>query len=347
MDVPYADLATEAQVEVVTAVARQALPAFGFAGAGLELVLHEYNSTFRVTEPDGTRWALRVNINSASQPEHIQAQQAWLQGVATHTDVRVPVPRSTTAGQWFTSVPCPACGGDLRVTCAGWLDGDECEVVDPGRARLLGRAMATLHQFSAHWRLPDGAALPQFDEPLFGDANRLGDPDVHAQLDLTADDVAVLEQAMQQSGAAFVAAGRQFPAIAIHADLHAGNLLFDSPGGSGEPRMAVLDIDDMGVGAPVLDLAIASYYLRGPDVPDAAATEQALRAGYREVAALPAFSHDDPEAEFDGLVAARALLLANYMVSTSTAAHRAEAHDYVRLTVGRLRRWLDSGRFTR
>ena len=46
-------------------------------------------------------------------------------------------------------------------------------------------------------------------------------------------------------------------------------------------------------------------------------------------------------------MAARQLLLANALLSTTTADLRGEAADYLVTTVERLRHWLDTGRFTR
>jgi hypothetical protein len=88
-----------------------------------------------------------------------------------------------------------------------------------------------------------------------------------------------------------------------------------------------------------VDLAISTFYLRSGD-PE---VEDALRAGYREVRDLP----DVTDEQFEALVAARQLLLANSLLSSSTASLRADAADYLDVTVHRLRGWLDTGRFER
>ncbi len=175
--------------------------------------------------------------------------------------------------------------------------------------------------------MPDGAGLPRFDEPLFGDAD-------------------VLSSAPGSVTTAARSSPRGWPAPAtpstastrcrgsspLHADLHGGNLKWH------EGRLAVFDFDDAGLGLPVLDLAITTFYLRrGGDE----AAETALREGYTEVLPWPDVAPGDLEA----LVASRQLLLANDLLGSSTASLRAMAADYLVTTVARLRHWFDTGTF--
>ena len=67
-----------------------------------------------------------------------------------------------------------------------------------------------------------------------------------------------------------------------------------------------------------------------------------VQEGYAEVRRLPEVSHE----QFEALVAARQLLLANSLLTSSTAALRAQATDYLDVSVERLGRWLDTGRFS-
>ena len=121
--------------------------------------------------------------------------------------------------------------------------------------------------------------------------------------------------------------------VVLHADLHGGNLKWH--GG----RLAVFDLDDAGFGVPALDLAISTFYLRAADP----SVEAALRHGYAGVRDLPDVSAE----QFEALVAARQLLLANSLLASSTASLRAEATDYLDVTVARLHGWMSTGRFSR
>ena len=74
----------------------------------------------------------------------------------------------------------------------------------------------------------------------------------------------------------------------------------------------------------------------------AVAVESALRVGYAGVTPLPDVDAD----AFEGLVAARQLLLANSLLASTTSTLRSEAESYLDVTLQRLHRFLDTGRFT-
>lgn len=324
----YDELGEAAQVEALRAIALRAATAFGIEVARLELLLHGYNTTFALHATDGSRFALRVATNSHSTTEHVIAQQAWIEAIAAETDVLVAPPLRSADGSWFVEVDAPPLGRPLLVTIAGWLDGADADALEPEAARALGRAMATLHEHAATWRMPPGATLPSFDGPLLGDRDLLD-----AAPGLRDDGRQLLREARRRTADAFDHLAGSAAPRPLHADLHGGNVKWH------ERRLAVFDFDDAGVGLPVLDLAIATFYLRGED----ARLEAALRAGYAEIAPLPDVDRDD----FEALVASRQLLLANALQLTSTAALRAQASAYLETSLARLLRWRDTGTFTR
>ena len=328
MDPSYAALDEDAQVEVLRRVALASAEAFGLEVRHLALVLHAYNTTFRLDTSDGRRLALRVNTNSQSTTANIAAQQAWLHALARDTDVLVPDPLAAPDGEWEVSVDCPEWGGPLTATVASWLDGDDVGECDEEQAFALGRTMAVLHDHAEGFELPAGADLPLFDEPLFHDRNLLLDP-----VPLPSGHAEVITEALARCGLRFAEVYAGAAPIVLHADLHGGNLKWH--GG----RLAVFDLDDAGFGVPALDLAISTFYLRAADP----AVEAAMRRGYAGVRDIPEVSDE----QFEALVAARQLLLANSLFASSTASLRAEATDYLDVTAERLRGWLDTGRFSR
>lgn len=322
----YADLAESEQIALLQAVAVEALPAFGLDGGVVTPVLHAYNSTYRV-DRDGASWALRILVGSKATPEHIDAQQAWQLALASDAGVVVPVPLRTRDGGWWTGVPSEGFGRTAIVTVAGWLDGTAiADALDVTTARMLGAAMARMHVHAAGWRVPLDASLPVFDDVLFGDRDALADVD-----DLDASSRAVLDEARARSQAVLTGLHGLGGVRPLHADLHAGNLLRAGGG------LQVLDFDDAGLGVPALDLAIARFYLDAPDVHDA------LAEGYASIAPLP----DASDADLHALAAGRQLLLANDLLSSTTASLRADARAYLDTAVRRLAAWLETGTFTR
>jgi Ser/Thr protein kinase RdoA (MazF antagonist) len=323
----YAGWDTERQVEALRAVALEAADAFALDVSAMALVLHGFNTTFRVDTADGEPVAIRVNTNSSTTPAHLVAQQGWVHAIACETDIRVPDALATPEGSTFVSVPAPDAGREFLVVANTWLDGPDVEECDVEQARALGATMAILHEHARTWTVPPGGDLERFDEPLFGDRNLLeGSPR------LSAEGRMVVDESFRRTRKGFARASAGADPIILHADLHGGNLKWH------QGRLAVFDFDDSGLGVPALDLAVATFYLRDRDP----ALEAALREGYAGVAPLP----DAPGEVFEGLVASRQLLLANSLLASSTAQWQESAGAYLDTTVGRLRHWLDTGRFT-
>jgi Ser/Thr protein kinase RdoA (MazF antagonist) len=324
----YVGLSGAEQIEVLRPVAMAAADRFGLDVARMEVVAHAYNTTFAADTADGVRYAMRVNTNSHSTPENVVAQQAWQRAISADTDVQVPDPLATPEGDWFVTVDSEVFGRSLTVTAASWLAGSDVSELDVDVTGHLGRTMALLHEQSRGWAWPDGAAFPRFDTPLFGDEDLL-----HSAPGLDADERAVLRRAHEEATHAFARVYAGAPVQPLHADLHGGNLKWD------DGRIAVFDFDDSGLGVPALDLAVTTFYLRD----GSPAPEQSLRAGYAEVGPLP----DLAAADFEALVAARQLLLANSLLAITTAELRSDAARYLDVTIARLRHWLATGTFTR
>ncbi|MCA1781054.1 MAG: phosphotransferase enzyme family protein [Dermatophilaceae bacterium] len=322
----YASLTTEEQVDVLRDVAREGALAFGLDSVEVQLVAHAFNTTFRVEGADGERVAVRVNTNSLSTPGHITAQHAWMRALASDTDLRLPVPLQTVSGSDYAVVRTD--DHDHVVVAASWLEGDEVGECDEVQARALGRAMAAMHAHAEAWTMPEDGGLSEFTDPYFGDEDRLRDAYRHRP-----EDLALVEWSLERCQAAMTAAAETDRPIVVHGDLHGGNLLWH------EGVLGVLDFDDCGIAVPAVDLAVATFYLRGSDPQ----VEAALRAGYAEVRELPGVVEDGG---FDGLVAARQLLLANDLLQSRTAELQELAVGYLERTVERLGRWREGGRFT-
>ncbi|WP_299445113.1 phosphotransferase enzyme family protein [uncultured Phycicoccus sp.] len=324
----YDELDEAAQIEALRPVAREAATAFGLEVQRLEPVLHAYNTTFRVDTVDGRRVALRVGTNSKSTPANVTAQQAWQEAIATETDVAVPRPLRTGSGDWFVTTSPAGLDRPVLVTAASWLEGEDArDHAGTEWAHSLGRTTALLHRHATDWSLPAGATLPRFDDPLFGDPEVLP-----SAAGLSRAERGVVEEGLGRAREAFARVYADAAVLPLHADLHGGNLKWH------QGRIAVFDFDDAGLGVPVLDLAITSFYLRRSAADGA---EAALRAGYAEVSPLPEV---DP-ADLEALVASRQLLLANDLLGSRTASLRAMAQEYLRTTVVRLRHWLETGVF--
>lgn len=323
----YADLDAESQIAALRPVAAAGAELLGLEVARIAPVHHGYNTTFRVRTNEGVDYAVRVLTNSQSTPSHLAAQHAWMHALARDTTVPVPNPVTGPDGLSHAVVASDVLDRPITVVAASWLPGRDVAELSLQQAHELGVTMATMHNHASGWTPPEGSSMAVFDEPLFGDEDLLSTltevPDGGARL---------IEDSLARARLAFEEAMLD-QMLVIHGDLHGGNLKWH------EGDLAVFDFDDSGFGTAALDLAISTFYLR--DTVDGA--EEGLRQGYQAMRDLPAI---DPVV-LEALIASRQLLLANALLASSTASLRAEAHDYLRVTVARLRHWLRSGRFTR
>ncbi len=306
--------------------ARTALTQYPLAPVRLRLVNHGFNTTFRVDADDGTRFALRINVNSRREPEWIAAEMAWQEAIANDTELTVPRPQRTRDGGLVARAHSPDLGRELDAVLYSWLPGPDLgDTVTPDQMRAVGRALAVLHAHAEHWRPPTGTDLPTFDEPLFGAPDRLttGHP--------------LVSDEQQEVLAAALAATRRHHAelfadttpIPIHADLHQWNTKWH------RGQLSLFDFDDSGFGVPLQDLAISAYYVRRVDQ----ALEAALLEGYASMRPLP----EGIAKHYESLLAARNVLLLDDVLDTVNSTMRDALPTYLATSVHRIGEWLDTG----
>ena len=327
-DRPYEELPTGAQVRRLRQVALRALERYPFDVRRVRLLLHAYNTTFRVDTADGRRFALRINTNSLKSGANLDAEVSWLDAIARDTQVAVPVPQRTTDGRLRTEVWFEPLGRPLPIVVMSWLPGRDLDDGPPAGFRALGRTMALLHEHALTWEPPGDAAFPSHAEVLFDIPNVL-ETDHHLLTDASRD---LFAQVLSRTQAAYDRAMEAGPVIALHADLHGANAKWL------RGRLAVFDFDDAAMGVPIQDLAISAYYLR-----DEAESEAALIAGYEEIRPRPAASAE----VYEAIIAARGLLLANEVLRMSTAEIRVIAPTFIANSVLRLSAFLETGVYRR
>lgn len=321
----YADLSRRSQIRRMHAAARLALGDYGLQDADLRVVNHDFNTTFRVTAADGTRAALRINVNSQFGPEAIDAEAEWVRAIAAETDVHVPAPIPTRDGRSATRTSCAGIDRPLGAVLYRWIDGPNLGEPAPlVGLEALGQAAARLHAHAETWRSPAIAARPNQAMPLMGEPDRL-----RANPRFTKTQQTVIADALDQVEAV-TAAHFAGPTLLAHADLHVWNAKWY------HKRLTVFDFDDCGITTPLHDLSISTYYLR--DQPGA---EAALLRGYERERPVP----DHTETEWEALVASRNLLLLNDVLDNITADMADFLPGYIQRTVGRMGRYLKTGRF--
>ena len=325
MSVAYEDLDRAAQIAAMRRHARNVLAEYPIDVRSLRLVLHGFNTTFRVGTTTGEQFALRINVNSHRSPEQIAAEQEWLAALASDTGLRVPVPHPNRRGDLVTAVASTELRRALPSVLTRWLPGrDLGDRATVRQVRQVGAALAMLHQHASGFRTALDSCLVRSDTVM------LDLPDnISARPDLFDEDaLEVLRRTEATVNRHLQSLYSEQVPILIHQDLHNSNVRSYGDG------IAVIDFDDCGLGLPVQDLAVSTYYLR-----DNRRKEAALFEGYATVRTLPGYA---PE-QFEALVAGRNLLLLNDVLTITTADLREMIPRYAHNSVVKLRNWLDTG----
>jgi Ser/Thr protein kinase RdoA (MazF antagonist) len=287
----------------LTAVAREALPRFGFPpSSALQLVHYRENAVFRVDAPgDAHPWVMRVHRLAYRTPAEIRSELAWTDALRS-AGVRTAIVRPATSGDSLAIVGAAGIAEPRTVTVIGWINGVPLAQDDSSDAyRLVGQTSALIQRHGRSWTPPSWFTRPTWDlDGLVGPRSLWGD---YADLALLGDE----RRRLMDRTAALVrrrleAFGRGADRFGLaHADLMPDNVLVES----GTPY--VIDFDDCGYGWYLYDLATLLAIRTGD--PEATRVRDAWVEGYRSVAPLP----DEHLELLDVLVMARLLLGLGWM----------------------------------
>lgn len=296
---PYASLGRRGELGRLRRLAGAALRRFGVADAGLTVLRHEHNTTFRVDTAAG-RYILRLNRMGVHDERTITSEMAWLAALAEDTDLGVPVPVVARDGSLVISESAPGVPGPRLAVLLRWQEGRFVDRrLTPRHLASVGELIGQLQRHALRWTPPRGFARPRVDM-LTAAARRTsiagpveeGTGGVHPTRDDAASALSLVERLLGADYRRVVAdalrlarrstaalAGTDNPTGLIHADLHYENFLFHD----GAAR--AIDFDDCGWGAFLYDLAVPLSELEGRS--NYEALRDALLDGYARQRPLP------------------------------------------------------------
>jgi Ser/Thr protein kinase RdoA (MazF antagonist) len=282
-------------------LARHALAAFDVQPGRLRLIARRFNAVFRVDTPSGDRYALRISPPAAQTQPQIEAELAWLLALARDTDLCVPVPQLAANGHPLVIASLPDAPEPRACALFGWLPGTLLsDRLTPRDVERAGALSAHLHHHAGTYHPAPGFVRPVYDRPF----PRNESPRLWAA-DLPPPQLNVFRRAAERVQ---IAINRRIevgePWRVIHSDLHPDNLLVR------RESVCALDFEDMVWGFPVQDVGITTYYLRRYATGDVLAA--AFRRGYETVRPWP----ESYSGEVDTFTAGRALVIANWMLSS-------------------------------
>ena len=284
----YARLARNSQIDMLRGVAHGACRQFGVTVQSMRVLHHAFNTTFGIRATSGDRYALRINVNSSSSRSQIEAEIAWIRSLAKDKIIDVPHPISAKSGEFVVVVPSPAGLSQPQLFCVlySWISGKPgYRVASEETARLLGEATAKLHRHAKSCSDLNAVTFRPLPDLLFGSELRFRDTEVYSR---------VYDRA-ERLWAKLLSSPRR----PIHYDLHLANVKLNNG------RLFVFDFDDAVSAWPILDASVTSHSLR--NFKDGALLEVAYWKGLGKT--VSDFGFD--QSEFETLVAARAILIAN------------------------------------
>lgn len=322
----FADMNQEDQLSYIQSLVPLFAREFELDVKEIENVNFAFNASFKVTTTNGQIYAFRININSKKQTAELAAEAEWLQRIDQLESLHAPVPLRSRNGEYYASVWSDLLEKDLVCLAYIWIEGtvpeDEATADD---YRNIGRNMAHLHLSSKGW-LPTGlASMPLLNTTFLSSTSNYPDSRISPELERMIGEILIECDKVHERLSA------QTMLQPIHADLHASNVV-NRPDGI----QVIIDFDDCGIGFPLQDFAISSFYVR-----DGSAFEECVFEGYSEVASVPNFNQQD----FELLILSRQILLLSELLVIETAEEREFIPTYLEYTEKRIQHFYDTGVF--
>ena len=274
------------EIEAYLPAARAAMAAFGMASAALKPISMSENAVFRVTDADGTVFAVRLH-RPGYHPRAALDSERLLTAMLADQGMIVPTGQRAANGDWYVPVETPDPEGRREAGMTVWHEGQTLENrIGDDRGpetwdwfERAGTLLADLHTHTAAWSPPTGFMRHRLDtEGLVGEAPFWGQ--FWQAQRLSAEERRLLVAARDLARARLAELERgNAPFGLIHADAHAGNILI-----SGE-MLGLIDFDDCAWGWHAFDMAVAIRSASGQ--PGFAGLRDRFLAGYETRRALP------------------------------------------------------------
>ena len=321
MGTSFFELPSEDQQRSLTAFASDLLKNYGIHDAKISCINFEFNATFSVETDSGTKYALRININSTRTVENMKGEIEWVRHLNRTSGIHTPTPIATLNDNYIISGFHKDSEQTLHAVMYSWLEGEELGD-EPTLEQLheVGRAIAILHQESHDFSLTSESSLPTFNDFFWGTEDYL----FSSKSKLSDTDRALIKEAHDHIMKFTNELYANSPVHIIHADFHGWNLMWN------DNRLSIFDFDDCGFGVEAQDLAVVLYYLDTPE------QDVAILNGYRSVKPLPQYS----DLAMKALLLQRRLLLLNYLFETKNQEHQEMLPAYLEKSLERVKSFL-------
>lgn len=261
---------------MIEGTATRALGFWGLAEAKCELIAQRENIVFRVTNNEGTAFALRLHRPGYQSISMLQSELAWVRHLRAN-GLNVPSPVPTHDGKELVEVD----GYDVDLLT--WLSGTPMGATGTplvladreGTFRQVGTLMAQVHAISDAWDISPCFERHHWDiEGLVGDDPIWGrfweNPGLGPE---QRDRVLKVRDHLRGD-----LRDKETDTGLIHADMVRENVMIEGD------QLGLIDFDDSGFGYRLFDVATALFKNRTE--PDYPALQSAFLQGYRQIRPL-------------------------------------------------------------
>lgn len=320
---PFESLTPMGQSRRLRVLAHAALQNYAITVHRLSLLTVDTNTIFRVDASNGARFALRICTPGQHSLNDNLIELTWLTALARDSTLRIVTPVANQQGDYLTQVTLPTVPEERRCVLFRWIPGRPLATqVSPAHANTLGSIMAALHDHAATVQLPSSLIPMTWDsvfyyhhEPVVIDNPAYATLFSAPRRALIHEVTTVAEKVLQ------VLVQSTSQRILIHGDLHPYNVHV------ARGHLYILDFEDVLLGYPVQDIAIALAALRR--YPESEHLWRAFEAGYSRNRAWPVQS----ATQLTALIAARDLMMVNYVAQAEAEPEAAVARICNRLMI--------------
>jgi len=301
-DLPHEEKLARLKTLAEAALEHYALP----ARPAVSLLNLSENATYKIVDPAGRRWALRVHREGYHSRNAIASELAWATALRRDGAAITPIPRPSRTGELIVTVEHSLLPRARHVVLFDWEEGSEPSETASDLTssfETLGAITARMHQHVRGWKRPAGFERLTWDfDTSLGTRPHWGSwrdgmgltPELERLFGRT---VELIRRRLEAFGKGSDRFGL------IHCDMRLANLLIDGD------TTKVIDFDDSGFSWLLYDCATTvSFFEHKPEVPELL---DAWVRGYRKVATLP----PEDEAEIPTFVMLRRLLLVAWIGS--------------------------------
>lgn len=301
---PFNKLTKTGKIRRLRPLVIKALKEYDLRVKWVKFLTIETNTMFQIKSEDGEKFVLRIYSDEETTIRENRAEIYWLTALIRDTDLKVTEPVARRNGEYITIISVPGVPDNRRCVLFRWIPGRTLEnYLSSENYYKYGQILAKLHNHAYSLNpLPSNIKPKKWDKVFYyPDEPVVYNKPEYGHL-FPPERIEILEKVIDLANGVFerLFADKKSQ-ILIHGDLHFWNIHFY------RGELYVIDFEDINIGYPVQDVAVALSY--GRDRNGYNEWKDAFIQGYSSVRTWPS----EGERTIETLIAARTVMFINYV----------------------------------